>query len=50
MGGACSTHGEDEKCIQISGEEPEGRRHSENLGVDGRLGLNGALRNRVGSC
>jgi hypothetical protein len=26
MGGLCSTHGEDEKCINILIEKPEGKR------------------------
>jgi hypothetical protein len=33
MGGACSTHGSDEKCINILVGKPEGKRQ---LGVPGR--------------
>jgi hypothetical protein len=37
VGGACSTHGRDEKYItKFLSENPKGRDHSEDLGVDGR--------------
>jgi hypothetical protein len=35
MGGACGTNGKD-KCVLFSGT-PEGKRHFEDLGVDGRI-------------
>jgi hypothetical protein len=38
MGGPCSTHGKDEKCIQnFSRITFKGRDHLGNLGVGGRL-------------
>jgi hypothetical protein len=38
MGGACSTHGEEERCIQGFGGETWGERdHLEDVGVDGRI-------------
>jgi hypothetical protein len=37
MGGACSTHGPDERCIQNFSRKTEGKGHSEDLGVDGRI-------------
>jgi len=39
MGGSCSVHGEDEKCIQHWSENLNRRGHSEDLGVDGRIRL-----------
>jgi hypothetical protein len=39
MSGSRSTHGRDEKCVQYFFEKPEGKRHSEDLGVDGRIML-----------
>jgi len=36
MGGSCSTHGRDEKCMQNLLENLKGRNHSEDLGEDGR--------------
>jgi hypothetical protein len=38
MGGACSTHEKDEKCIQnICLENLKGRYHMEDLGVNGKI-------------
>jgi hypothetical protein len=38
MGGACSTNGRDEKCVQkFWSENLKGRDHLEDLGVDGRI-------------
>jgi hypothetical protein len=37
MGEACSTDVCDEKSVQQFGRKPEGKKHSEDLGVDGRL-------------
>jgi len=37
MGKAYSTNGRDEKCIQNFCRKPEGKNHSENLGVDGKM-------------
>jgi hypothetical protein len=36
MGGACSTHGKDEKYKILVGK-PEGKNNSKNLGVDGKI-------------
>jgi hypothetical protein len=37
MGGACGTHGRDEKMhSKFWSENPEGKNHSEDLGIDGR--------------
>jgi len=36
MGGPRSTHGRQERCIQVLMGRPEGIDHLENLGVDGR--------------
>jgi hypothetical protein len=46
MGGACSTHRRDEKCVQ----NPKGREHSEDIGIDGRIVLEWILGKRVGKC
>jgi hypothetical protein len=35
MGGACNTHWGDVKCVPILVRNPEGKRHKEDLGVDG---------------
>jgi len=44
MGGACGTHGRDEKCIQYSGWKIWGRRyHLKDLGVDRRIILKWVL-------
>jgi hypothetical protein len=38
VGEACSTHGEDDSCIQSFGAETRGKEeHLEELGVDGRI-------------
>jgi hypothetical protein len=38
MGGACSTHRSDEKCIRDFGrKKPEGKGHSEDPGVGGKI-------------
>jgi len=37
LGGACSTYGEEERCIQSFDEEPEGKNHLEDPGVGGRI-------------
>jgi hypothetical protein len=37
MGGVCSTHERDEKCVQNLGRKPEGRDHSEYLGVSEKI-------------
>jgi hypothetical protein len=37
MGGACNTHGINEKCINVWSENVKGRGHSEDLGVDGKI-------------
>ena len=37
MGGACSTHGGEEMCIQGLVRKPEGKRHLEDPGLDGRI-------------
>jgi len=37
MGGACSTHGRDEKFMQILFEKPEGKSPLGRLCVDGRI-------------
>jgi len=38
MGGAYSTHGRDENCMQIFWlGNPNGRDHTENLGLDGKI-------------
>jgi hypothetical protein len=34
---ACSTHGKDEKCIQMLVGKPEGKNHAEDLGVDEKV-------------
>ena len=43
MGGACTTYGGEERCIQGLGEgEPEDRDHLDDPGVDGRIILRGS--------
>ena len=37
LSGTCSTYGGVERCIQSFGGKPEGNRHLEVLGVDGRI-------------
>ena len=37
MGWACGTYGRQERCVQDFGRETEGRNHSEDLGIDGRI-------------
>jgi hypothetical protein len=37
MSGACSTHGKNEKYIQLLFEKPKERVHLEELGVDGKI-------------
>ena len=37
MGGACSTHGGQERCIQGFGGRSEGKNHLEDPGVDDRI-------------
>jgi hypothetical protein len=38
MGGACSTYGEDDNCVQGFGVETIGKEaHLKDLGVDGRI-------------
>jgi hypothetical protein len=37
MGGACSTHGRDEKCIKILNGKPEGGDHAKYLGVNVKI-------------
>jgi hypothetical protein len=34
---ACSTHGRDEKCVHNISRKPEGKNHSEELVVDGKI-------------
>jgi len=43
MGGACSTHGIDEECMQDSGRSLKGRDHSDDLDLDGRVLLEWTL-------
>jgi hypothetical protein len=43
MGGACSTYGRDEKYTENFGRKSEGRDHSEDLDVDGRIILEWSL-------
>jgi hypothetical protein len=43
MGGAYSTHGRDEKCIQNFGWKMKGGDHSEGLGIIGRIILEWTL-------
>jgi hypothetical protein len=43
MGGACSTHGGNETCIQDFVEKREGRRPFEHLGVDCKIILKWVL-------
>jgi len=49
MGGACSTHERDEKCIKNVGENQKGRNNSEDLCVDGRIILKLILGEQGGS-
>jgi hypothetical protein len=37
MGGACSTYGREERCIQSLEGEPDGGVHLEDPGIDGRI-------------
>ena len=37
MGGACSTYGEEDRCIQTLVGKPDGRDHLEDPGIDGRI-------------
>jgi hypothetical protein len=38
MGGACSTHGRDEKCVyNFDRKNVNGRNHSEDLGINGKV-------------
>jgi len=37
MEAACSTHGRDDKCIHNLVGKPEGKNHSEDQGVNGRI-------------
>jgi hypothetical protein len=39
MGEACNKHGEMRNAYESLFGEPEGKRHSEDLGVDGRIML-----------
>lgn len=50
MGGACSAHGGDEKCVKHWWECQKGRDESGGIGADGRLLLNGFYLNMVGAC
>jgi len=44
MGGGCSTHGSDERSVQNFCRKREGKKdHPENLGVDGKIILEGVL-------
>jgi hypothetical protein len=36
-GGACSTYGREERCVQGFGGVPEGKRYLEDPGKDGRI-------------
>jgi hypothetical protein len=37
MGGACSTDGRDEQCIQYFVGKPSAKIHLEDVGVDGKI-------------
>jgi hypothetical protein len=47
IGGACSAHGGDEKCVHFLVRKPEGKNHSEDLGVGGTIILKWILRKQV---
>jgi hypothetical protein len=44
VGGACGTNDRGQKIVHGSGREPEGKRHSEDRGVDGCMGSECILR------
>jgi hypothetical protein len=44
IGGTCSMHGRDEKCIQNFHRKPEGKRTLGRLRVDGRIILEWIIR------
>ena len=49
MGGACSTYGGEERCIQTLVGRPEERHHLGNPGMDGRIILNRSSGSGMGS-
>jgi hypothetical protein len=50
VGGACGTHGTGQKSIQVLMGKPEGKKHSEDRGVDGRMGSEWILAKLAGVC
>jgi len=48
MGGSCVTYAGEGKCFIVLVGIPEGNNQLEDLGVDGRIKLNGILRSRLG--
>ena len=50
MGGACSAYGCQESCIQGHGENLRERDHWRDLGVLGRIILNGSSGSRICGC
>jgi len=46
MGGACSTYGEERFIQGFFVGKPEGKRHLEDLGIDGKIILNLILKER----
>jgi hypothetical protein len=42
VGAACGTYGGENRCVQGYGEEPKEKHHLEDLGMDGRIILNGS--------
>jgi hypothetical protein len=38
VGGTCGSHGRGKESVQRFGGKPEGKNHSEDQGVDGRMG------------